>query len=134
MPKHSRRKLGDVGEELAAKALIEAGLEIVERNWMGSSGELDIVAREIAPDYSHDGRERVWLALVEVRTRRGTQYGTALQSITPRKQAKLREVASEYVESIGWEGPWRIDAVGVQMDDGGRLLAVEHIRHAVMDG
>ncbi len=132
MAKDNRRKLGDVGEELAVKVLIESGLEIVERNWRGRSGELDVVAREFAPDYSHDGRERAWLVLIEVRTRRGDQYGTALQSITPRKQAKLRDVAMEYVEFTNWAGPWRIDAVGVQMDRSGRLLSIDHVRHAVM--
>jgi putative endonuclease len=71
--------------------------------------------------------------LVEVRTRRGTAYGTALESITPRKAARLRQVSQRYVQTTGWSGPWRIDVVGVQMDAQGRLLGVEHIRHAVRD-
>ena len=126
-----RRQLGNAGEELAVRALHEAGLRVVARNWRCRAGELDIVAEEVAPDYSAGGEPVSWLVVVEVRTRRGWSHGSALQSITPRKQAKLREVAATYVQESGWQGPWRIDVVAVQMDASGRLEAVEHIRHAV---
>lgn len=127
----ARRSLGRVGEEMAAAALVQAGLTVIERNWRCAQGELDIVAEEVAPDYSRAGADATWLVLVEVRTRRGAAYGTALQSVTPAKQAKLREVSEQYIQARGWAGPWRIDVVAVQMDAAGRLLGIEHIRHAV---
>lgn len=127
----TRRGLGDRGEQLAVDALAQAGLAIVARNWRCPSGEIDIVAQERAADYAAGGAVVPWLVLVEVRTRRGNAFGSARQSITPRKQAKLREVAGHYLQSTGWAGPWRIDVVAVQMDADGRLLEVEHIRHAV---
>lgn len=128
-----RRSLGAAGEEIAARRLQDAGLAIVERNWRCALGEIDIVAQETGPDYVRGLPAVPWLVIVEVRTRRGAAYGTALQSIVRRKQAKLRQVASAYVEHKQWRGPWRIDVVAVQMDSAGRLLAVEHIRHAVRD-
>ncbi len=126
-----RRGLGQTGEDLAVRALEEAGLTILERNWRCPAGELDIVAQEQAPDLVTGEERATWLVLVEVRTRRGERFGTARQAVTPGKQAKLREVANHYVQALGWTGPWRIDVVAVQMDQAGRLLAVEHIRHAV---
>lgn len=128
-----RKQLGRAGEAMAVRTLQEAGLTILARNWRCAEGELDIVAQERAPDYVHGGELCDWLVLVEVRTRRGLAYGTALASITPRKAAKLRQVSHRYVQATGWIGPWRIDVVGVQMDGQGRLLAIEHIRHAVRD-
>jgi len=130
MANDPRRKLGTAGEEMAVKALVEAGLTIVARNWRCAAGELDIVAQENALDYVRGGVV-LWRVLVEVRTRRGTQYGTALQSVTARKQQKLRELAQHYIQQEQWHGPWRIDVVAVQMDHAGLLQAVEHIRHAV---
>ena len=127
----SRKTLGNSGEAVAAHALEKGGLTITARNWRCPAGELDIVAQEIAPDYSQGGEPVPWLVIVEVRTRRGTRYGSALQSITPRKQRKLREVAQHYIQVIEWPGPWRIDVIAVQLDSNGRLLDVEHIRHAV---
>jgi putative endonuclease len=129
--RNRRRRLGDTGEELAARTLLTAGLTILRRNWRCPAGEIDIIAQEAAPDFVKGGQVVSWLVLVEVRTRRGTQFGAARQSITPRKQAKLREVAAHYVQTENWRGPWRIDVVAVQMDAQGRLLEVEHIRHAV---
>jgi putative endonuclease len=130
MPTDARRHLGATGERLAAETLTAAGLTILARNWRCPVGEIDIIAQEMAPDLTI-GAVAPWLVLVEVRTRRGTAYGSALQSITPRKAAKLREVAAQYIQWAGWSGPWRIDVVAVQMDARGRLLAIEHIRHAV---
>lgn len=126
-----RRRLGDTGEQLAAEQLVRSGLRIVARNWRGHSGELDLIAHEEAPDLVHGGAVATWLVLVEVRTRRGERFGSALQSITPAKQRKLRTVAAEYLQSIGWSGPWRIDVVAVQMDGRGVLQGIEHVRHAV---
>lgn len=126
-----RRQLGNTGEDLALQTLTAAGLTILDRNWRCAAGELDLVAQEIAPDFVSGDAHATWLVLVEVRTRRGDTFGTALQAITPRKAAKLRQVAEEYVQSHGWAGPWRIDFVAVQMDRSGRLMAVDHVRHAV---
>ena len=126
-----RRALGTRGELIAARTLLAAGLRIVERNWRCRAGELDIVAEERAPDYVQGNADTRWLVLVEVRTRRGHAFGTARQAFPGKKQAKLRELAALYVQEKGWKGPWRIDAVAVQMDRSGRVVEVEHIRHAV---
>ncbi len=129
-----RQELGRRGEALAVEALIAAGLEIVERNWRCATGELDIIARDVAPDYVQGEREAVWLVLVEVRTRRGARFGSALESVNGRKQAKLRSVAARYVQEHGWAGPWRIDVVAIQIDRAGAIESLEHIRHAVTAG
>ncbi len=130
-PGDRRRQLGNTGEDLALHKLLETGFTILARNWRCAVGELDIVAQVCAPDFVSGNPNANWLVLVEVRTRRGAAFGTALQSITQRKAAKLREVAEAYVQQTGWVGPWRIDLVAVQMDDHGHLLAIEHVRHAV---
>ena len=103
----------------------------MERNWRCPAGELDIIAHDEAPDYTLGGELATWLVLVEVRTRRGAAYGSALEAVNARKQDKLRVVAETYVQSTGWSGPWRIDVVAVQMDGRGRLQSIDHIRNAV---
>ena len=126
-----RQALGRAGEELAATALTAAGLTVVARNWRCRYGELDLIARENAPDLSQGGVVVPWLVVVEVRTRRGTAFGTPAESVNATKQARLRTVAQAYVQEIGWTGPWRIDVVAIQLDTRGRLLDLSHIRHAV---
>lgn len=126
-----RRRLGNTGERLAVDALEAAGLTVVDRNWRCAVGELDIIATETAPDYAAGEMAATWLVIVEVRTRRGDRFGTARQSLTSRKQAKLREVAGHYLQERAWQGPWRIDLVAIQMSADGHLQEVEHLRHAV---
>jgi putative endonuclease len=117
-----RAGLGLTGEELAARHLEGAGYTIIGRRWRRAEGEIDLIAR-------HAGG----LVFVEVRTRRGTARGAAIESIPPAKAARLVQLAGLYLAahpSLG-EPDWRIDVVAVQMDGSGRLLAVEHIVSAV---
>jgi putative endonuclease len=115
-----RRRLGQRGEDLAARHLAARGYEIVTRNWRCEAGELDLVAR--------DGDA---LVFVEVRTRRGEALGTPEESVTPAKQARLIVLAEAYVQAHDWLGDWRIDVVAVEMDRRGRLLRVEQYENAV---
>lgn len=137
--KMARKRLGDAGEGLAAEWLARRGFVIVERNWRASdggfgrelAGEIDLVAEELAANLVQGGAVEAWRVLVEVRTRRGDAWGTALQSITPQKARKMRALATAYIQASGWQGPWRIDVVAVQMDARGVLQGVEHVRGAV---
>ena len=116
----ARKGLGELGERLAAEALERAGLRIVARNWRCPLGELDIVAQE--GDV---------IVAVEVKTRRGRAAGTPEQGVTPAKQQRLCALAAAFAEAMAWEGPVRIDVVGVELDQAGRLLRVSHWREAV---
>lgn len=116
----NRRRLGQLGEELAARELIARRYELIERNWRCASGEIDLIAQ--------DGTT---LAIVEVRTRRGDLYGTPEESLTPRKQEKLVELGQSYVQEAGWPGPWRIDLVAVQLSAQGVLQRVTILKNIV---
>lgn len=116
----SRKGLGRLGEQLAAQALTARGYRIRERNWRCQTGELDIVAE--------DGGV---LVVVEVKTRRGREFGSPEEAVTPTKQAKLVELAATYVQHDSWQGDWRIDVVAVELTPGGKLLRVEIIQNAV---
>ncbi|RME33894.1 MAG: YraN family protein [Thermoflexia bacterium] len=110
-----RQGLGRRGEELATEELRRRGYEIVARNWRCPEGEADIIARK--------GEE--WL-FVEVRTRRGREFGLPEESITPRKQARMVAVAARYLaEHDLWEVSPRLALMAVEMDRAGRLLRVD---------
>lgn len=117
----SRVGLGRRGEEIAARALARRGYRIVARNWHCPAGEVDIVAQ--------DGQ--VW-AFVEVRTRRGTRFGTPEESITAAKQTRMVDVALSYLAEyeIG-DVDWRLDLVAVELDRAGRLVRVEVLENVV---
>ena len=78
--------IGRFGEELAARHLEGAGLEILSRNWRCAEGEIDIVAA--------DGDT---LVICEVKTRSGTGFGEPSEAVGRRKAAKVRVLACRWL-------------------------------------
>ncbi len=114
-----RKQTGRQGEDIAISYLVDRGYKIIQRNWRCPSGELDIVM-EVGST----------LIFVEVRTRRGQHFGSAEESITPAKQARLIKLAQTYLqETVTPHQSWRIDVVAVQLGPGSPQ--VKHIENAV---
>jgi putative endonuclease len=112
--------LGAYGERVAAAHLVDAGMAIVERNWRCDIGEIDIVAR--------DGDT---LVVCEVKTRRGAEFGSPLEKVTPDKAERLRRLAARWIAQTGIHPlDVRIDIVGVVRSPRG-AAQVEHVRGAV---
>ncbi|MFU8818172.1 MAG: YraN family protein [Desulfurivibrio sp.] len=81
-----RQGLGRRGEELARDFLIRSGYRILAGNYRTRGAELDLVAEE--------GGE---LVFIEVKSRRGDLFGSALEAVDRRKQAKIARAAREYL-------------------------------------
>jgi len=95
--------------------LARNGYEIVARNWRCQAGEVDVVAC----------RDEVW-AFFEVRARRGREFGTPEESLTPAKQQRMVDVALTYLgEQELNDVDWRVGFVAVEMDRAGRILRTE---------
>jgi putative endonuclease len=116
-----RVRLGRFGERLAVAHLEAKGYAVLDRNFRCREGEIDIIAQ-------NDG----CLVFVEVRTRRGDAMGTALESVTPLKCARLVAAAEAYCQQHPQAAPERrIDVIAVDLTPGGRLLQLQHIENAV---
>ncbi len=111
------KALGREGERLAALFLEKRGLVIVERNFRTRSGEIDLIAR--------DKKE---LVFVEVKTRSGTEFGSALEAVDSRKCRQIVRVAQEYLlQHGGLDQVGRFDVIGILMADS---VHVEYIQNA----
>ena len=80
------QEVGLRGEEIAAKWLEQQGMIIVERNWHGKHGELDIVAL--------DGPT---LRIVEVKTRIEGNEDTLSSSLNSNKLRSICRTAQEFL-------------------------------------
>jgi putative endonuclease len=113
----TKNVVGRYGEDLAARYLTEHGFAVLERNWRCELGEIDIVAR--------DGDT---LVVCEVKTRRGLNYGSPLESITYRKLTTLRGLAGRWLREHSMRPPQvRIDVIAVLVPHGGQPT-VDHVR------
>lgn len=114
-----RQFTGSDGESLACTYLQQRGYRILERNWHSPYGELDIVAT--------DGQ---FVVAVEVKTRRGLNYGHPLEAITADKAARLRRLFAAWLaERRPRAARLRIDAIGVILIHGAepQIVHVEGI-------
>ncbi|NMA92311.1 MAG: YraN family protein [Firmicutes bacterium] len=114
----SRRQTGAAGEEQARRFLLRSGYQILQMNYRCRFGEIDIIARE-GP----------LLVFVEVRTRTGTGFGKAVESLTATKKKRLRRLVRYYLaRELGREIPCRVDLVAIDMEGPGRLPRLSHIK------
>lgn len=119
----SSRQKGDRGEDLALSYLARKGYEALERNYRTRHGEIDLILRD----------EQA-LVFVEVKLRRGTEFGDPLEAVTPRKQAKVRLMAEQYIGERGEDfvagfDEVRFDVVGILMSGAGRP-GIRHVQDA----
>lgn len=100
---------GADAEERAAAYLTAQGREILARNYRIPGGEIDIVSREA------DGTA---LVFTEVRHRRQSRYGSAAESVTPRKLALMHRAALEYLtRELGRDDlPCRLEVLTIDGD------------------
>lgn len=121
----ARQRLGRRAEDLVAERLRTAGWRLVERNARTRAGELDLIALEGSV-----------LVFVEVKAgRTGSAAGPLrpAHAVGPRKQARIRRLAREWLASgrsrgLGVSG-YRFDVVGVSFSRDGRA-DVDHVRNA----
>jgi len=101
-----RAELGRRGEALAEAFFAAHGCRTLARNFRCRAGEIDLVVS--------DGKTIVF---VEVRSRRGDQAGTPLESVDRRKQVRVARVARYFLAAhrLG-DRHTRFDVVGVRFD------------------
>jgi len=124
-PKH--RKLqnpsaGAMAENRARSWLEKQGLQLLEKNYRTTRGEIDLIMQ--------DGDT---LVFVEVRMRLNERFATAAQSIDHRKQQRIISTAQHYLQAQGlWEKiPCRFDAICLQRDtDNSDGYRVEWLQNA----
>jgi putative endonuclease len=116
----ARKKLGDWGEALAARHLVDQGYQIVAQKWRCRDGEIDLVVQTGSI-----------LVFVEVKTRRGDRAGTPEEGLTAAKARKLLQLAQHYLLQHDLDVEWRIDMVAIELDGSGRFLRCDHIPNAV---
>ncbi len=113
------RALGRRGEDLAVEYLVSSGFRILARNVHLRYAELDVVALEKGA-----------LVFVEVRMRRGSGFGTAAESVDPRKQRRIASAALELVARGGLPRAARIRFDVIAIDASREPPELQHFRDA----
>jgi putative endonuclease len=112
----ANQNLGKYGEDRAAEFLKRLGYSIVERNWRGPSGEIDIVARD-----------RDCLVFAEVKTRSRVGFGHPFEAITAAKLQRMRVLVAQWCQAHSMSVTQvRLDAISVLVVNG--RVTIEHLK------
>ena len=112
------KNLGNAGELFAARYLEQHGYKILEKNFRVRSAEIDIIAQI-------DGV----IVFVEVKTRSDTKHGLPAEAVNFRKQKKIIEAASVFLQDEKYfDSPCRFDVIEIYSD--GVKFSARHIENA----
>ncbi len=111
---------GKIGEETAKRYLKNKGYNIIEQNYKTKYAEIDLIAKR--------GNEMVF---VEVRTKKGEDFGAPEETINKRKLRKLWGNARAYTAWKKWQGPYRVDAVCVVLRRDNSMERLNHYENII---
>lgn len=107
--------IGAYGERVAVAYLLDRGMAVLERNWRGAAGEVDIIARD-----------RDILVICEVKTRSSDACGAPIEAVGPAKARRLRRLAAQWLTASGLHPrEVRFDVISVRP----QLSGPAHIEH-----
>jgi len=99
------KKLGQWGEQLAARFLIKKGFELVETNYYCREGEIDLIFKF-----------QDQIVFVEVKTRRSIKFGFGEDAVSFSKRLKLKQAIEKYMMDKEINLCPRFDLVVVEID------------------
>ena len=120
----AKRKLGDLGENIASNFLENKGFEIIERNYLKKWGEIDIITRKSGV-----------IHFIEVKS---VTHGTfddnyrPEENMHPQKLKRLSRAMQTYLIDRKLDCDWQLDLVTVKIDQQTRRAKIELIENIIV--
>jgi putative endonuclease len=112
------QEFGELGERIAERWLRRRGWRVVQRRFRSGHRDIDLVVAQ--GDV---------VAFVEVKARRGAEFGDPVEAVNWNKQRQLVRSASVWIERHGRPSEsYRFDVVGVLVQ--GERVRVRHVANA----
>ena len=113
-------KTGKIGEEIAKNYLIKKGYKIIEQNYKTKYGEIDLICEK--------DRE---IIIVEVRAKKGNNFGTPEDSLDKRKINKIFFNAKTYISFEKEQKPYKVDAICIILKNNNEIESLNHYQNII---
>jgi len=123
----AKRKLGDIGENVACEFLKKRGYTIIDRNYLRKWGELDIIATK--NDIYHFVEVKSVASSVAHVTSKETYRPE--DNVHPQKLKRMYRAIQTYLLEKGIDADFEIDVITARIDTAGRRARVEMIENIV---
>lgn len=114
--KAQNRVTGQLAEGMAIEALKKKGFKILERNFSNRFGEIDIIAQD-----------KNVLVFVEVKAKKGIEFGSPEEMINRGKLSKVRRMADVYLN--GKNLSCRLDVVAIVLSPDNEPVRLTHYQN-----
>ena len=115
---NAEQVLGQTGERIAERWLEFRGWRVLQRRYRNGHRDIDLIAEQQGT-----------IAFVEVKTRRGVEFGGPVGAVNWRKQRELTRSAHVWIERHGRPGEqYRFDVVAVVVAH--QRVRVRHVENA----
>jgi len=115
--------LGEKWERMAEMHLIQNGFHMIQRNYYTKMGEIDLIMKDVNGIY----------VFIEVKKRKGIDFGRPLEYISTRKMKKIIRTAEQYIaENELHSNDFRFDAVEI-IEWGDGEIELNHIENIFLD-
>jgi len=128
-----KRRLGDIGENVACEFLKRRGFEIVDRNYLRKWGEIDIIAKKSNLIHFVEVKSvsRATLDEPVLRLRSGQDYRPE-DNMHPWKLKRLSRAIQTYLLDKKLDCDWQLDLITVRIDEKNRQARAEIIENIVI--
>lgn len=115
-----QRKIGNLGERIAADFLQDLGYQLLDRNFTTPYGELDLVLLD-----------QDIIVFVEVKTRTSDTFGSPEASVTDAKLERIQNAALLWLQAHPeMKDDWRIDVIAILLDSKRQVRDIQHFINA----
>jgi len=130
-----KRKIGNLGEDLACRFLMKRGFNVIERNYLKKCGEIDIIAK------LKDKLHFIEVKSVSCETIPGVSGETSANeefrpedNVHPWKLQRLAKTIQIYLteKNVPHETNWQFDVVTVYIDKKRRVSKVSILENVVL--
>jgi len=117
MIKTDKKKLGNLGEDLACEYLVSKGYKILGRNWKIKFGEIDIICRK---NWGLFGDKTIHFVEAKALSRISGPFSPE-QRANWKKQQKVKRLAEIWLSKnkIPQNTPYQIDIIAVSFNEDG---------------
>ncbi len=132
-PSFNNKKIGAIGEQIAARYLKDHGFEILNMNYLKKWGEIDVIAKKSNKVH-----------FVEVKTvsygtktdlERAVAHGTwrPEENVHAFKIRKLSRAIDTWIAETKWPGDWQIDVAALRIVPRETFATIKIIANITLD-
>lgn len=124
-----KRKLGDIGENIACDFLERRGFEIIDRNYLRKWGEIDIITKKSGLIHFIEVKS---VSVPAGQVPHVTDSYRVEDNMHPWKLKRLSRAMQTYLLEKKLDCDWQLDLITVKIDQQNRKARVELIENVII--